>query len=318
MHGFQYEIKVFCNTSSSAASNPQNNFTMQNPLSTAYSETHNRQLVQRSLGGDRRALDELVQLHQPFIYNVAWKMTHDPHDAMDLTQETLLKVITKLSQFSFESAFRTWLYRIVVNEFLQGKRRKGEAQFSSFADYGEQLAAIPNPDLTREEEIELAELSKEMQIRCLSGMLMCLNREQRIILILGEIFKIDHNLGAEIFEISKQNFRIKLHRARKDLQNYMEGNCGLINKNNPCRCPKKAKALKQNGALDEQNMLFNIQTTTTIRDFVEEEYLNVRDTVEDKIADLYQQHPTRSDFDKKTVVSEILNDDKLLGYFKLN
>ena len=291
---------------------------MKNPLSSKYSEALNRSLVSRSLNGDRHALDELIHLHQPFIYNVAWKMAHDPNDAMDLTQETLLKVITKLSQFNFDSSFRTWLYRIVVNEFLQSKRRNREKQFSSFDDFGERLDSFPNPDLTREEEIEFAELSKEMQIRCMSGMIMCLTREQRLIYILGDTFGIDHNLGAEIFEISKQNFRIKLHRARKDLYNYMQNKCGLVNKSNPCRCPKKTKALKQLGMLDENSMLFNISKVNRINDYVEVEYVNVMNSIEDKITALFRNHPTQETFDKDTIIDKILSDEELMNYFKFN
>ncbi|MEN0045996.1 MAG: RNA polymerase sigma factor [Bacteroidota bacterium] len=291
---------------------------MKNPLSDTYSEEVNKTLVRAALEGDRKAMDQLIRLHQPFIYNVAWKMAHDPNDAMDLTQETLLKVITKLAQFNFKSSFRTWLYRIVVNEFLQTKRRKGEQQFTSFEENARQLDAIPNPDLTVEEEIEFAELSKEMQVRCLSGMLMCLNREQRLIYILGDVFAVDHNLGAEIFQLSPQNFRVKLYRARKDLKNYMNDKCGLINKENPCRCPKKAKALKQMGMLDERTMLFNITTKTKIADYVEGQYINVRNIIEDKYSDLYRQHPAKDNFDKATVVEELLNDQDLMERLQLN
>ncbi|MFK8161400.1 MAG: RNA polymerase sigma factor [Lewinella sp.] len=60
---------------------------MQNPLTEAYNEADNRTLVNAALAGERQALDQLIHLHQPFIYNVAWKMVHDPNDAMDLTQE---------------------------------------------------------------------------------------------------------------------------------------------------------------------------------------------------------------------------------------
>ena len=69
---------------------------MQNPLKLEYTESLDRELVQKALDGDRQALEQLIQLHQPFIYNVAWKMVHDPNDALDLTQEVLIKVITKL------------------------------------------------------------------------------------------------------------------------------------------------------------------------------------------------------------------------------
>ena len=287
---------------------------MKNPLSSKYSEELNISLVKNSIAGDRNALDQLIRLHQPFIYNVAWKMVNDPNDAMDLTQETLIKVITKLSQFSFKSSFRTWLYRIVTNEFLQTKRRKMEDCLDSFEDHAEGLNAIANPDLTLEEELTFQELSREMQIRCMSGMLLCLNREQRLIYILGETFGIDHKLGAEVFNLSPQNFRVKLHRARKDLYSYMNDKCGLVNKNNPCRCPKKTKALKEQGLLDENNMQFNISYQNKIADYVETEHEKVADLVNDKYLHLFRDHPTREEFDKRTIVDSVLNDENLMKY----
>jgi RNA polymerase sigma factor (sigma-70 family) len=290
---------------------------MKFPFSKNYSDTVQQTLVKKAIEGDKNALNDIISFHQPFIYHVAWKLCHDPIDAQDLTQEVLIKVITKLSLFNFKSKFRTWLYRIVVNEFLQAKRRKGEQQFSDFDDYGKRLEQVPNPELSIEEQIAYQELSKEMQIQCMSGMIMCLNREQRLIFILGASFGIDHNLGAEIFNISTQNFRIKLHRARKDLFNYMNNKCGLVNKNNPCRCPKKAKALKEIGVLDENQMTFNIKTQYKVKDFVEENHAAALDDFTETYTKLFQEHPVKSDFNKDTIVKELINNDKLSGYFKL-
>ncbi|EAY24925.1 RNA polymerase sigma factor [Microscilla marina] len=289
---------------------------MNNPLSDKYSEEQNRTLVEKSLNGDRKAIEELIHLHQPFIYNVAWKMVHDPNDALDLTQETLLKVITKLSQFNFKSAFRTWLYRIVVNEFLQTKRRKGAQRFSSFEDYGAKLDSIPNPDLNEEEYITFQELSREMQVKCMSGMLMCLTREQRLIYIIGDTFGANHRIGAEIFDLTPPNFRVKLHRARKELYNFMNNKCGLVNQDNPCRCPKKTKALKKMGLLDENNLQFNISYKNKIALYVAPRYEETAQRFEEKYTELYREHPTKEDFSAETIVSEILNDDNLLKYFK--
>lgn len=292
-----------------------NYYHMYHPLSTQYSEASNKILVQKALEGEKQALTTLIQEHQPFIYNVAWKMCHDSNDARDLTQEVLIKVLTKLGQFNFKSAFRSWLYRIVVNEFLQSKRRPAEALFSSFDDYGAQLDTIPNPELTIEEEMEQAELTQEMRYRCMSGMLMCLNREQRLIYILGDTFAIDQQLGAAIFNISRENFRIKLHRARKELYNYMTAKCGLVNKNNPCRCPKKAKFLKQQGLLNEREMTFNQQYKSKIADFVNEHHEAARTEIEDKYTRLFQEHPAKDDFDQETIVEEIINDENLMRFF---
>ncbi|HTF39903.1 MAG TPA: RNA polymerase sigma factor, partial [Propionibacteriaceae bacterium] len=81
------------------------------------------ELVAQANSGDRAALEKLVLRHQAWIYNIAVRMVFQPHDAEEVTQEVLVKVITKLSTFKGESKFRTWLYRIVANHVLNMKRR---------------------------------------------------------------------------------------------------------------------------------------------------------------------------------------------------
>jgi RNA polymerase sigma factor (sigma-70 family) len=288
---------------------------MKNPLSKSYSETENIELVARSLKGDREALDVLIKLHQPFIYNVAWKMTNDADDAMDLTQEVLIKVITKLILFKGKSGFRTWLYRIVANEFLQTKRRAKEDQFADFNDLDTKLNAIPDAELTPQQELEFQDYTREAKVRCMSGMLMCLTREQRLLYILGDLFGIDHNVGAEIFQVSSQNFRAKLSRARKELHNFMNYRCGLVNTNNPCRCSKKAKSLQSKGLLEEGSFRFNQPYTNKISNYVDSVYEEVSDVLDKKYVDFFRDHPTKDDFGSETVISEILNDKDMLRFF---
>jgi RNA polymerase sigma factor (sigma-70 family) len=290
---------------------------MKNPLSDKYSEKDNLLLVDKVLDGDSKALDKLVDIHQAFIYNVAWKMTHSNEDALDLTQEVLIKVITKLSTFKNKSTFRTWLYRIVFNEFLQSKRKAKEEVFSSFEEHDRQLNAVPDPELTPEEEIELTDYTREVKFRCTSAMLICLDREQRLIYLLGESFGIDHNMGAEIFGISKENFRVKLSRARKELHNYMEFRCGLINKSNPCRCTKKAKSALKMGVLNENSLILKPSYTKMIGDFVTKNQDNMRDVLDQKYVEIFRSHPGKSEFDAETVVTKIINDKTIKNLFNL-
>ena len=56
-------------------------------------------LVERAKNGDRAALEKLVLRHQAWIYNIAVRMVFQPQDAEEVTQEVLIKVITKLSTF---------------------------------------------------------------------------------------------------------------------------------------------------------------------------------------------------------------------------
>ena len=65
------------------------------------------ELVERAKNGERAALEKLVLRHQAWIYNIAVRMVFRPQDAEEVTQEVLVKVITKLSTFKGESSFRT-------------------------------------------------------------------------------------------------------------------------------------------------------------------------------------------------------------------
>ena len=99
---------------------------MDNPFAQQYSDFEDVKLVQLSTKGDKKALQSLILRHQLYVYNLALKMTGSTQDAEDLTQEAFIKAITGLSNFEGKSNFRTWLYRITVNHFLNSKKRKSE------------------------------------------------------------------------------------------------------------------------------------------------------------------------------------------------
>lgn len=288
---------------------------MKNPLSVKYDSFNDQFSIKKAIGGDKKALNELIVIHEPFIYNVAWKFTNDQNEANDLTQEVLIKVITKLSTFKGNSSFRTWLYRIVFNEFMQTKRRPMEDKWEDFDDFSNQLNAIPSPELTMEEEEDQVLRTKTARVRCMSGMLMCLTREQRLIYLLGDVFQIDHNLGADIFEISKENFRKKLSRTRKEFHAFMNNQCGLVNLNNPCRCSKKAKAMEAAGRMQTDKKLFDPNFSATIAEYAEEVADKVADAIDLKYIEFFQQHPTKKNFDKETVINELVNDSNYQKYF---
>ena len=228
-----------------------------NPFEISYDNSIDLRLIDEALKGSSKSLEQLIKRHQHYIYNVALKMVLSPFDAEDITQEVLIKVVTKLSQFEGKSDFRTWLYRITFNHFLKMKKYWLEDTIVSFEDYGNDLQNIKDVELTKEEELSQFELIKEAKLSCMMGMLLCLNREQRLVYILGEIFEADHNIGSELLDISKANFRKRLERARKDLYQFMNNKCGLINKKNPCRCARKTSGFIKSGWVDRDKMKFN-------------------------------------------------------------
>ena len=114
---------------------------MFNPFSeVADSGSEDAELVQQAKNGDRSALEKLVLRHQAWIYNIAVRMMHHPQDAEDVTQEILIKVLTRLSSFDGRSSFRTWLYRIVVNHVPNSRVLSLTAI--------QVIPSIPNPETT--------------------------------------------------------------------------------------------------------------------------------------------------------------------------
>ena len=249
-------------------------------------------LVRRIEGGDRDALETLVARHQPWVYNIAVRMVYYPDDAEDVTQEILLKVLTKLSTFEGRSSFRTWLYRVVVNHVLNMKRARAELPEWTFDKYGKGLDGAPDADLPdqRAVPVDLQLLVDESRITCTSGMLLCLSRDQRLTYVLGEIFGVPDSVGAELLSMTRDNFRQKLARARRDLHNFMESKCGLVNRANPCRCARKTRVFMEAGFVDPTNLLFARAHLLRVRDIAPRVHgeLNALDAA---YAEIHRAHP---------------------------
>ncbi len=255
-------------------------------------DLEDRTLVERARAGDRDALEGLVQRHQGWIYNIAVRMLYHPQDAEDATQEILLKALTRLSSFEGRSSFRTWLYRIVVNHVLNMKRGRAEQGFTGFRAYGDTLDRTPDsepPDLSSVSP-DVKVLVAEAMISCTSGMLLCLDREQRLAYILGEILEVTDAVAAEVLDITCENFRQRLARARRDLHNFMNDKCGLVNQQNPCRCAKKTRGFIEAGYVNPDNLLFARDRISQVREAVPKAYETIR-TLDDQYADIYRRHP---------------------------
>ena len=290
-----------------------------NPFSETYNSKDEMLLVHEAQEGSQKALEKLVKLHQRFIYNVALKFVRDPDAAADLSQEVLIKMITKLTQFKGKSSFRTWLYKIVVSHFVKSNQKRSEQQVRSFAEYGAFLDnAYATQGMTGEEEEEHHDKIEHIRTRCMTSMLLCLDRQQRIVFILGSIFNIKSNIAAKLLDITAENFRQQLSRAKADLFQFMDNKCGLINPNNPCRCSKKTKGFMKDGLLDEQAIQFKAELVIQINQIAPEKNNELDNLIEGKYLSFFKQQAFEDKDITERLISNMLFDKDIKQLFKLN
>lgn len=274
-------------------------------------------LIDAVLEGDAHALEALILRHQAWIYNIAFKMTMDHENAEDITQEILIKVISHLGTYDpAKAAFRTWLYRIVVNHVLNMKKKKFEVRIHDFDTYVSLIEKLP--DQGADAHPESAVLAEEMKIGCMMGMLLCLKRPDRMAFLLGAVFGVRDEEGADLMAMSRENFRQKLSRSRKRVFDYMNGICGHVNSGNPCRCVHKVKAFADMGMLDAGNLRFHQPESRQVKDMVNHRLMRFENTFYEPFLRHFRSQPFYSSPDMTCWLRRLLENEEFKNIFNLN
>lgn len=197
-------------------------------------------LVDRAIGGDKMALEELILTVSDMAYNLSLRMLGSPHDAEDASQEIYVRIITGLSSFKKESAFSTWVYRVAINHLLNYKKSMfAKMPPLSFEYYGADIEAgfVENArGLTC--DLDEAILAQELKFSCTNVMLQCFDPESRLIYVLGIMFKMDSKICGEILEITPEVYRQRLSRIRQKMAEFLKQYCGLAS-SEKCNCKKR-------------------------------------------------------------------------------
>lgn len=125
-------------------------------------------LIARAMAGDDYAFDLLIRRHEARAYQYAFRLTRNPETAADVVAETFVRVHHALPNFKGQSAFTTWLYRILTNCFLDMKKKdKGKLTTSLDAtlttDEGEVGRQFEDPSGTPQDEMERTERSERVE-----------------------------------------------------------------------------------------------------------------------------------------------------------
>ena len=178
------------------------------------------QVIQKVVGGDKNAFEELVLANQKNVYNLALKMTGNEEDALDISQEAFLKAYRQLEGFRGESRFSVWLYRLTYNlcvDFLRKKPRSTAVSLTYQDDTGE-ASDLEIPDLRNLPEDSV--LRGEMRKNIADG-INELNPRHREILVMREITGMSYDEMAGTLNVSEGTIKSRLSRARLSLVNIL-------------------------------------------------------------------------------------------------
>lgn len=213
-------------------------------------------LVAEATGGNKTALEGVAAAIQGNIYYLALRMLANPDDAKDATQEILIKIITNLSSFRFESQFNTWVYRVAANYLISEKKVLSKVPGITFDLYKEDLESDLQEPSSMQDELSYHILLNELRISCTMAMLLCLSPAHRMAYILGDIFEMEHIEASKVLSISKDNFRKQLSRARNKVIEFTSESCGFVSNCAKCSCEKKITGALKRKRVSPDNIYF--------------------------------------------------------------
>ena len=189
-------------------------------------ESQEKDLICRSQQGDKQAFEQLVELHQQFIYTTAFYIVKNSDIAFDISQNTFLKAYRSISYFRFECKFSTWLYRICQNcgkDFFRREKRHGNclslSEYNQEEDY-EGEHDMPDESISSSPE-EL--LAQKETVRAVRLAIADLPKEFREIILLRDIEGYSYEAISEALNMEIGTVKSRLFRARQKLKALLEG-----------------------------------------------------------------------------------------------
>lgn len=161
-------------------------------------------LIRASQNGDQSAFARLLALLYDLIFRFAMRWAKGVSDAEDITQQVCIKLARVIGQFRFESAFTSWLYRLVVNCARDWSRAQQRHRYA--------FECVPEPHSDNDVTEARAEIDRVLKVVEAMGE----GFKETVILVCAE--GLSHREAAEILGVKESTVSWRLHAIRKQLQ----------------------------------------------------------------------------------------------------
>jgi RNA polymerase sigma-70 factor (ECF subfamily) len=185
-----------------------------------------REVIESCKAGDERAFAEIVLLSKKKVFNIAYRMLGNSEEAKDLSQEVFISVFDSIKDLREEIKFDSWLTQITLNHCRNRRKYlKRRKYFNSDSlddpvetENGEVPKALYDPSDSPETLYE-----KKMVQELIQRGLQKLKEDQRELLVLRDLQGCSYEEVGELLGLPEGTVKSKLHRARMDLKQVLEG-----------------------------------------------------------------------------------------------
>jgi RNA polymerase sigma-70 factor (ECF subfamily) len=171
-------------------------------------------LIRRAQQGDPACFEELLELHYDTIYRFAWKWCGRTADAEDIAQQACMKLANSLSQFRFEAAFTSWLYRLVITCAQDWERTQQRHEHHVLPE-----DALSSDDGQAEDETYLRQVLSQLDD---------LGEGMRTTALLVHAEGMSHAQAGEILGVSESTVSWRLHTIRKHMSKHEARKSGVL------------------------------------------------------------------------------------------
>jgi len=155
-------------------------------------------LIERTKEGDRTAFNDLIYRYERRAYQYAYRLTSSSEEASDIVSDAFLRVFNAIHNFKGQSAFTTWLYRIITNCYLDSRKKERN-----------------RPTIT-DEEVEKFERERLVQ-----RALLRIPDYQRAMLVMYHVENLSYEEIAEALDLPIGTVKSRLNRARLSLRDQL-------------------------------------------------------------------------------------------------
>jgi RNA polymerase sigma-70 factor (ECF subfamily) len=186
-------------------------------LDVGHRDVNHIDVIQACQRGDEEAFRVLFETHKDRVYSIALRYAGNSAAAMDIAQDTFLKLLSNIQQFRGDASFESWLYRLVVNSCLDYHRRR--RRFLPLLEHGLDDAMDHALDRFRApRESALNDLLREEQEERVQQVVAQLPEEQRIVVVLRYTEGRSYEEIADLLGCRRGTVASRLNRAHKALE----------------------------------------------------------------------------------------------------